>query len=123
MHVRQDGDRLVTVVYVSGEVDMSNAEFLAASLRPVLAAEPLRIVIDLSDVSFLAAAGLHVLLHLRREAEQQASGLVLRAPSPAVRRVIDITGMHRVFDIDDGPPAKPASSTGPGPAESAPRDA
>lgn len=64
MHVRQDGDRLVTVVYVSGEVDMSNAEFLAASLRPVLAAEPLRIVIDLSDVSFLAAAGLHVLLHL-----------------------------------------------------------
>ena len=73
-----------------GELDLSTAEHFLGLARATLAAQPRRVVLDMSQVEFLGIAGYHALLRLVGEYQAGGCGLELRAPSPAVLRVLEI---------------------------------
>lgn len=100
LRVEVAGDRQVTTVYVEGDVDLATAGLLSAAADRALDGAPLRVVVNLSQVTFFSAAGLTVLLRLRERADRAAIDLVLREPSPAVRTVLDIVDAARHFRID-----------------------
>lgn len=100
LHVKVAHDRQVTTLYVDGDVDLATAGQLKAAADAALDGSPLRVVVDLSRVNFFSAAGLRVLLHLREDAYHAAVDVVLRAPSPAVRTVLDIADAARHFRIE-----------------------
>ncbi len=86
------------VVKVSGEIDLSTV----AALRSVLeSVEPTsgRLVLDLSDVSFLDSMGVGLLVEAARRCASELRELVLRAPSERVRQVLEITGLHQIVPI------------------------
>lgn len=94
------GDSVAVVVSAVGEIDQVTAPALQDQLSRVIASKPRRLVIDLSRVSFLSAAGLSVLISVRQAAARQDIALQLRAPNRRmVVRMLDITGLDRLFEI------------------------
>jgi anti-anti-sigma factor len=85
-----DEERPVIVAY--GDIDLSTADLLTACGRQALAAGAKCLTLDLAAVTFFSAAGLHALMALRRSA-QHPTQVVLRDPSPSVRRVLQLSGL------------------------------
>lgn len=93
-------DRAVWIVHVAGELDMLTSPLLHDHLNKLFATRPDRLVIDLSQISFLGSAGLQVLLEARRAADQQATTLQLSGTTHhAVARPLTITGLDYLFEI------------------------
>ncbi len=55
--------------------------------------------IDLSKTRFIDSSGLGVLLSLNKTLRAQGGALKLLNPSSAVAQLIELTRLHRVFDI------------------------
>ncbi len=86
----------VAIITVSGELDASNSDALQATVASVAAAQPDALVFSLSGLSYMDSAGISVLL----SAAEKVAAVRLRDPSPAVRRVIDVTGLLDVLSIE-----------------------
>jgi len=86
------------VLALTGELDL-------VGVKPVvdcgthLLSEYGRLVLDLSRVSFFDASGIRVLVMLRQAVGREGR-LSLRAPSPAVLRVLELLGMHHCFPVE-----------------------
>jgi len=87
----------VTVVAV-GELDLVSADRLGAEVRDVWPAGPAEVVLDLCQVDFIDSTGLRVLLSLRNDAKRNGRALTLVPPTPAARRIFEITGTRGLFD-------------------------
>ena len=102
-----DTDR--TLISVAGELDVATTPDLQAAIRDAVARE-LPIVLDTSRVSFMDSTGLAGLLLVRSDGAGDLR-FVLKQPSPAVRRILELTGITGVFEIDETPyetPDEPA---------------
>jgi anti-sigma B factor antagonist len=91
----------VTVLAVTGEVDLDTADALRDQVAEVLRDRPSELVLDLSGVGFLDSSGLGALLEVQRRLTDEGGYLRLVIASRHVRRVIDVTGMEHVLDIYD----------------------
>ena len=81
-----------TLVAVAGEIDL----LTALQFRDELGALPDGdVVLDLSGVRLLAAAGLSVLLDLQDRQARVGAQVVLAAARPLLRRVLCMTGLDR----------------------------
>jgi anti-sigma B factor antagonist len=90
-------------VQVRGEVDIATAPLLRAVLDTVVGRRPSRVEIDLSGATFLDPHALGTLTAVRRRLAARHARLVLRDPSPAVVRLLELTGMTHAFEIATGP--------------------
>ncbi|ORW72266.1 anti-anti-sigma factor [Mycobacterium saskatchewanense] len=88
----------VSVVRVSGEIDLVTAPTLEQAIGAVVAESPTALVIDLSAVEFLGSVGLKILAatHEKLGASTQF-GVVARGP--ATRRPIHLTGLDKTFPL------------------------
>jgi anti-anti-sigma factor len=84
----------IALVEVAGEIDMASAPELSEHLHAVAASD---IVLELSGVAFMSAAGAQVLLDVRGRLARRDAQLVLANPSGAVRRILTATGLRNVF--------------------------
>jgi anti-sigma B factor antagonist len=88
------------IVHVSGEIDLASAPHLAYALDWLQ--EPARhLVVDLSDVRFLDASGLRVLVRCRRELAKRKIALTVVSPAAcrAVRMVFEITRLAEQLHV------------------------
>jgi anti-sigma B factor antagonist len=85
-----------TIVSLSGELDSANADALDASLAPLTHERSAQLIFDLSGLRFMDSAGIAVLLGVAAK----VSAVRLRDPSPAVRRVIELTGLSDVLRVE-----------------------
>ncbi|MEV7073739.1 ANTAR domain-containing protein [Streptomyces sp. NPDC093990] len=111
-----------TVVTCRGEFDVG-AEELEPELYAVLDRSATGVDLDLSEVGFCDCGGLNVLLSLRREALDQGKTVTVRAYSPTVGRLLDLTGARELFVTEQaGTPDGSAPAAGPVPdSEEQPR--
>jgi anti-sigma B factor antagonist len=86
----------VVIVTVSGELDISNAATLEQAVASITAERPERLIFDLSGLRFMDSAGIAVLL----DTAGKVNAVRLRDPSPAVRRVVELTGLTDVLSIE-----------------------
>jgi anti-anti-sigma factor len=106
-----------TVVTTCGEVDVASAPMLRAALHQVQAAPDGAVrdgtlVVDLSAVTFLDASALGVLAAAAMHARRSGGRVVLRDPTPIAVKLLEITGLLRVFLVErrDGGGAAPGRS-------------
>jgi anti-sigma B factor antagonist len=90
----------VAVLAVHGELDFDGAPSLRLGLIEAID-ESLgrRVVVDLEGVDFIDSAGLGVLVGGLKRAKDREGELVLVATGQSVIRVLELTGLTRVFDI------------------------
>ena len=112
--VEVGGDEFTGRIRVRGEVDLSNADLMSAALQFALRRSALRIVLDMSEVTFLSVSGLRVLLHLGQAAAEEAIDLVVAAPSPEAMRVLTMVDAALGFRIE---PESAPGETGPDSAD------
>jgi anti-anti-sigma factor len=86
----------VPIITVSGELDVSNAASLQAAVASVAAAQPELIIFSLAGLRYMDSAGISVLLG----AAEKVNAVHLRDPSPAVRRVVELTGLAGVLPVE-----------------------
>jgi anti-sigma B factor antagonist len=81
-------------VWVSGEVDMITSPQLGEALDRFRAASGGPVEVDLSNVTFMSADGLTVLLHAHRSLLADGKeGLLVVGASGLAKRIIEITGL------------------------------
>ena len=89
------------VLVVAGELDLANEDEFLDQLRSLVAAAHSPAVVDLSGVSFLGSSAIGALVKVNHEADERGATLVLAAPSPFVRKVLDLTDLSSVFEFRD----------------------
>jgi anti-sigma B factor antagonist len=87
------------VIAVAGEVDLSTTSFLQNALLGHLYDAVSQVVVDLTAVDFLGAAGLTVLVNVKQAAAAVGSSVCLVACTRVVLLPLTITGLDGEFDI------------------------
>jgi anti-sigma B factor antagonist len=84
------------VVHLTGEVDLHTRHLLLEALDEVDGDAP--VVIDVSEVTFMDSAGMHVLFETRRHAP-----VTIRGARPFLRRLFQLSGLEELFRFEDEP--------------------
>ncbi|MGW5640860.1 anti-sigma factor antagonist [Streptomyces sp. NPDC003832] len=81
-----------TLVTAAGEIDCNSSPALGQILQDALERSANGVEVDLARIAFCDCSGLHVLLRVRRQARETAKTLCVRVSSPAVQRLLELTG-------------------------------
>jgi anti-anti-sigma factor len=95
MDITTDGPTLV----LSGDFDGRCTSQVRSALYDHLAVHP-HVVADLSDVEVIDLLGVRVLAMASREAARDGHHLTLRGCGPAVRRMLHLSHLIRVVDVE-----------------------
>ena len=87
-----DGTAVLTV---TGDLDLMTAGPVREAVAAALRAGEKRLIFELGGLRFIDSAGLAILI----EASSSAESVELRAPSPAVRRAIELTGLGDILTV------------------------
>jgi anti-anti-sigma factor len=82
------------VVWLRGEYDLSTDEALSKALARAIALGSTALVLDLSEVGFIAVSTLRVIVRAQRLLQHQSRSLTVRSPSPCARRAIGACGLN-----------------------------
>jgi anti-anti-sigma factor len=89
----------VTVLTVEGEIDAASTLALQAPLNELSLER--RIIIDMSGVRFMDSTGLSVILAQRIRMTERDGSIHIRNPSPAVQRLLDVSGLTEVLHASE----------------------
>ena len=85
-------------VKLTGRLDAIEAPTLEQELTAIPAGSQ-NIELDVSELSYIASAGLRSLLMAKRTADKQNAELVIKDPQQAIKEVFDITGFNKFLKI------------------------
>ena len=88
----------IAVLTVGGDIDLATVPELEAAIDEALVPRPTGLVIDLSEVGFLASAGLQALVATHNNVSPSAQFAVV-ANSAATSRPIQLTGLDQIFEL------------------------
>ena len=88
-----------TVVRLRGEFGSEHPGRFVRTVTELLQGRQARIIIDLSEVSYMSSTGLGELVRVTAQANTQEGRVVLADPSPFVTGVLETTQLHRFFEL------------------------
>ena len=91
----------ITILDLSGEVEVSQAPKLRDVLINLLEQNSGRLLVNMTDVVYIDSAGLSVLIAANRQAQKIGGGFGISNPQPTVQQVFRLTRMNQVFQIYD----------------------
>ncbi|MFI8091136.1 STAS domain-containing protein [Streptomyces sp. NPDC086080] len=131
MHIAQDPLSVevtlpredVALLTVEGYLDVDTATEFQHHLANQLHHGRRHFLLDLSAVPFMDSSGMNIILRVYQEARELPGSVHIISPTPAVRRILDLTGvsitvpvsssveeaLERVDRQPDTPPAEPES--------------
>jgi len=87
------------VVVLAGELDLADAPAVSAQLHAAADATG-RVVVDLHGVTFIDSTAIGALVGVQRALKERGGTMVLRRPSRAVARLLELTALDRLFEIE-----------------------
>jgi anti-anti-sigma factor len=88
------------IARVSGEIDMSNAEDMGATVVGATPNEVSGVVLDLSDVEYLDSAGIYVIFGMRASLQARGQTLIMVIPPDSpVHDALRLSGAERPGEI------------------------
>ncbi len=94
---RRDG---AIVIHLVGELDLYNAPEVRTALLGLVAEQPERLVVDLSEVDFVDSTALGVLIEARTKLENRQTFL-LAAPGLETHRALAISGLDQHLAVHE----------------------
>ena len=89
----------VAVVTLPAEIDVTIADTVRDELRAILDQGATLLIADLGKTEFCDSAGVSSLVRTYRQASASGSAMRLVVGTPAVQRVLSITGVDRLVDV------------------------
>lgn len=92
-------DEGLPVIELEGEVDVYTAPQLKQQMIVMLEGGAKQILVNLANVEYLDSTALGVLIGGLKRMREMDGNMTLVCPSPRIRRVFEITGLDKIFDI------------------------
>ena len=87
------------VLPLKGEIDLHVSPTVTASLNAMIARKPKRLVVDLSEVTYMDSAGLAALIEAMQKVEGYGGKFLLAGLQETVRSIFEISRLDQVFQI------------------------
>ena len=91
----------IRLIRLSGELDIIGTGQVETKVAAYSAVDGVRLLIDLSGVSFLASIGIRMLMLTAKSIARRGGKMGLLSPNERVREILDITGIPVVIPIYD----------------------
>jgi len=91
----------ITVLSLSGRVDLEAVEAATPVVRSALEQSTAGMVVDLREVDFISSSGFRMLLTVYQDAERAGKALALAHPQPAVYKIFKVAGLDTKFSFFD----------------------
>jgi anti-sigma B factor antagonist len=92
----------IRLIKLVGDLDIIGVGKIETQFTGYCAGENTRVVVDLSEVEFLASIGIRLLTLNAKSMLSRSGRMVLLSPTPDVRSVLEITGIPAIIPIYDG---------------------
>lgn len=87
------------IVKVHGEVDVYTAPKMKEEMQRSIESGLTKVVVDLSGVAYMDSSGLGVLIGALKRAREAGGDLIVAAPNARIARIMDVTGLGRIFNL------------------------
>jgi anti-anti-sigma factor len=87
------------VLPLKGEIDLHVSPSVTASLNALIEKKPGRLVVDLSEVTYIDSAGLAALIEAMQKVEGYGGRFLLAGLQETVRSIFEISRLDQVFQI------------------------
>ena len=84
------------------ELVAGNAAQVRDKIRAALPATTVNLDLDLSALTFMDSSGLGTLVSLHKTMRSRNGTVRLIKPAPNIRQILELTHLHRVFEIVNG---------------------
>jgi anti-sigma B factor antagonist len=88
-----------TMINLDGRMDLEGTQSIDQKFAFATSTQPLRLAVDLSNVTFVASIGLRTLLTAARAQAGRGGKMVLVGPNEAVRKILEIAGVDKIVPI------------------------
>jgi anti-sigma B factor antagonist len=92
----------IRLIKLVGKLDIIGVGAIETEFAGYCAGEHARVLVDLSEVSFLASIGIRLLTLNAKSIARRGGRMVLLQPTPEVRNVLEITGIPAIIPVYDG---------------------
>lgn len=88
------------LVVLEGELDTSVAAEVEQTLQPLYNTNGLDVVIDCTNLEYIASSGLRILISILKGAKAGGSKVVLKNVNDDIQSVFKLTGFINLFDFE-----------------------
>ncbi len=92
----QDGN---IVAILEGNLDTAAAAETEKAMSPLNDVEGKDIIIDCTDLAYIASAGLRIFLGILQSAQEKGGHVYIKGINDSVRAVFTITGFSNIFEF------------------------
>ena len=92
----------IRLIKLIGKLDIIGVGLIETKFSAYCAGERPRVVVDLSEVEFLASIGIRLLTLNAKSISSRGGQMILLNPKPDVRNVLEITGIPAIIPVYDG---------------------
>lgn len=92
-------DNNIRMIKLIGKLDIAGVGQIETQFAGYCSGEKVRVVVDLTDVDFLASIGIRLLTLTAKSVAGRGGKMVLLNPSPEVQHVLEMTGIPAMIPI------------------------
>ena len=92
-----DGKYVATLV---GELDTAAAVEVEEILKPLYTSDGKNVIIDCTDLEYIASSGLRILISILKGAKAAGSRVVMRSVNDDIKNVFKLTGFISIFEFE-----------------------
>ena len=92
-------DNGIILIKLSGRLDIIGTGEIETKFAGYCAGEKVRVIVDLSDVDFLASIGIRLLTLTAKSVASRGGKMVILNPVPEVQDVLEITGIPAIIPL------------------------
>lgn len=111
LEVRIEEHGSVTVVALSGELDLTSAPRVEAAFEQVADGPATALIVDVQGLSFMDSTGIRTLLNAKRRADADGHSLAILNGSGPAHRILGLSGVdghiQMLDDLSDRPEIAP----------------
>ena len=89
----------VSIVYLNGYLDAHTAPDFENALQELVDEDRVRIVVNLSELSYISSAGLGVFMGFIEDIRSKGGDIKLAEPTEKVYRVFDLLGFPVLYEV------------------------
>lgn len=95
----QETDKQLIAV-LSGEMDTAAAVEVETALQPLFDSKGKDIVLDCTELEYIASSGLRILLNLLKKVKAGGGRVIMKNVNEVIRDVLELTGFISIFEFE-----------------------
>ena len=92
-----DGKYIATL---NGEMDTAAAQEAEEVLKPIYQSDGKDVIIDCTNLEYIASSGLRILLSILKGAKASGSRVVMKGVNEDIKNVFKLTGFISIFEFE-----------------------